>query len=364
MKKITLILFFISATFIFSTNIRILIAKEPLIRLKFSKIQINSNGKVRTFYKSMIISSNSKGITVFYNDKTSNFPGIKFKSNLLRLNGKKYSGNFKIFRIKKNIFVVMSIGMEDYVRGVLPGEMPSNWPIEALKAQAILARTYGHYHLLHHKKYYDLGSNINFQIFSGNVGIDQEVIKAVKATRHLVLTYSNYPIVVFYHSTCGGMTESAENVWGKGYPYLVSKKCDYCKSSPYYTWSYTFTMEEFVNILNKKKGSNFSYITDIQSEGKTSSHRVKNFLFINNDTGEKLEIGGNDFRMIMGPNKIKSLLVTGISIDGFNITFNGKGFGHGVGMCQYGAKTLAKNGKNYIDILNFYFPGTTLKSIE
>ncbi|MCD6578627.1 SpoIID/LytB domain-containing protein [bacterium] len=364
MKKAIIFLFLMISTLIFSTSIRILIVKEPLIKLEFSTIKTIINGVHKTYYKGMIVSSNSKGITIFYNNKTQNYTQIDFKSNFVKINGKKYSGYFKIFRHAKRIYVVLTLEMEDYVRGVLPGEMPSNWPIEALKAQAILARTYGYYHLLQHKKYYDLGSDVNYQIFSGNVGISESVNKAVRSTRHLVLTYSDFPIVVFYHSTCGGMTESSDEVWGKGYPYLTPKECNYCYDSPHFNWEYTITMDKFIGILNKKKGTDFDYITDIQYKGKTRSERVRSFLFVNSDSDKKLEIKGNDFRMLMGPNKIKSLLITNVRIDGFEIKFEGRGFGHGVGMCQYGAKHLAEEKKNYIFILDFYFHGTTLKNIQ
>ena len=349
--------------FVFGVNIRVRIANARMIKCSASKATFISGNFKKKLYGKFIITTSSSGVSLYYQDKKKNYGSFILTSDKIKIAGKNYKGKFKVMNINKKVAIVLTLDMEEYVKGVIPGEMPLDWPKEALKAQAVLARTYGYYSIFKKRTYYDVGSTSNYQVFVGNNKRNENVCKVVDGTSGIVATYHDYPIEVFYHSTCGGRTETSEDLWGTGFPYLQSVKCDFCGSSPYYLWTYTMPIEDLVEIVNKL-GGNFDCITDISCPKKTKSERAKYFIFSDNESEISFNVTGKDLRMTIGPNKLKSLLITRIELDGFNIIFTGHGFGHGVGLCQYGAKRLAEMGYSYTNILNYYFRDIKLTKLK
>lgn len=248
---------------------------------------------------------------------------------------------------------IQKLDLESYIQGVLAGEMSSSWPEEALKAQAIAARTYAIMRMSERKdRAYNLTNSINHQVFKRKS--DQKLEVAVRETRGMILTFDNRPINALFHSTCGGHTTDAKSVWGgSSKAHLKGVVCGFCRSSPHSSWSVAIPLDEFqkkfsreikgLRILNR---SSDGHVTEIQLMGP-----------------KPLTISGNDLRMRLGPMRVKSTLVKDISMLGNKIQISGRGFGHGLGMCQYGAKGMAKAGKVYSQILYHYYPGTTIKRI-
>jgi stage II sporulation protein D len=272
---------------------------------------------------------------------------------------------------------VISLDLEDYVKCVVASEMPASFHAEALKAQAILARTY---------------AVRKMQIFGGsptlpgkadvtsNPAKDQawtpeniikerwgligtwlnwpKIEKAVEDTRGLILTYKGLPAEALYHSTCGGKTEAARDVWSNDVPYLKSVSCPYCQSSPHYGISQVaLTAGDISKALGKLglsvPASKVSQSGMLAVTALSPTGRVKQITV----SGQSLR--GVEFRAALG---LKSTKFTW-SAKGEQVLFQVSGYGHGVGLCQYGADGAAKQGKCFADILSYYYPGTTVTGI-
>jgi len=271
---------------------------------------------------------------------------------------------------------VVRLDLEEYVKGVVACEMPASAGLEALKAQAVLARTYAA------RKMRILGgtpsredADVTSDHRQDQAWAPVEAIKerwgavsfwlnwpkierAVEETRGLILTYNAAPAEVVYHSTCGGMTEAAKDVWIKDVPYLQSVPCNFCSHSPYYN-AQTVTIplsrvSEALGTLgiavpvSTLASGGFPVVSQVSPTG-----RVKEVMV----GGERIR--GLEFRMALG------LRSTNMSwaIRGNNAVFQVKGYGHGVGMCQYGADGMARQGRTYTEILSYYFPGTKVTAI-
>ena len=242
--------------------------------------------------------------------------------------------------------------LEDYVVGVVAGEMPVNFPHEALKAQAVATRTYAVRQLQSNPnmKYEDIAqayvSVDKMKEMWGN-NFDEYYAKIknnVYQTAGEILEYNNEPILAAFCSTTNGYTEECQNVWTQDLPYLKSVKSEGDELSPYYSDSVTVTKKQFGSIFGS---------TDFAVTEKTNAGYVKS-----------VNIGGNVYsgdkiRQIMG---LRSTCFDIIN-EGENITFSTKGYGHGVGMSQYGACFMANNGADYKTILAHYYTGTNLKNL-
>jgi len=265
----------------------------------------------------------------------------------------RYKGNIEVWRGTKSLYLIEEIPLEEYVEGVVASEIGENWEIEAIKAQAVVARTYALNRKLQNSgKKYHLTSGVLHQVYKGS-NSDINISIAVNATEGEVLIYDGKPIEAFYHSTCGGQTEDPKEVFGRGYPYLKPIRSE-CNLSPYQIWSRKITFKELEDALGVKG------ITEIKIKSHTSTGRVKEVAVItsSNHTYEATQL-----RQMLGWKKLPS---TDFSIKVFDdyVIFDGRGYGHGVGLCQWGALEMAKKGKTYKEILSYYFPGAVLKRYE
>jgi stage II sporulation protein D len=273
------------------------------------------------------------------------------------LSGMKYSGDLQVWKGEKGLYIINEIALEDYVKGVVAAEVGSQWDIEALKAQAVAARTYALYQRvssISSKMHYHLTSTVLHQAYRGS-NIPASIAKAVDETKGEVLMYEGSPIAAFYHSTSVGMTEDPIDVFGKSYPYLKSVETS-CKLSPYFMW------EKRIPSAAIEKAMDVSGLKDIVIDAYTASNRVKVFKLVT-ETGE-VEVSGNDFRKDIGWDELPSTMITDIAKDGAVYIFDGKGYGHGVGMSQWSALEMAKAGKSYREILSTFYPGTTVDLYE
>lgn len=249
---------------------------------------------------------------------------------------------------------VVSLELEDYVTGVVGAEMPALFSSEALKAQAVIARTYA---LKANSMGRVLSDNESTQsykdngelasIWGGNYSSYYSKIKdAVNSTKGIYLTYNGNYIEALYHSTSNGKTEDSSNVWGNSYPYLVSVESSYDNTNPSFSISKSFSYSE----LSSKLGFSVNGDSDFNILGYTSGGRVSSISIDGNI------FSGVSFRSMLGLRSADFDIVK--NNDGVVITT--RGYGHGVGMSQYGANGMGKAGYSYRDILLHYYPGVSL----
>jgi stage II sporulation protein D len=311
-----------------------------------------------------VISAGKSSLLI--NGKDTALQKIKLVSRdgLIWINGKSYAGDVTIEKTwAAKTTAVNTLPLEKYMTGILAGEMPTSWPAEALKAQAVTARTYALYVMNERNQTganasFDIKSTVEDQVYSGSPHVNQKVADAVRLTEGEILTFHNKPVKTRFHSTCGGQTETSIHVWGEN---DVSKRTDdpYCKNSPYRNWQVTLSSGELSSAL-QNNGFDPGYIKSLGVELHNDSGRVAAVLI--GGSKQTISLTGNDFRRCVGFGKIKSTLFTVVQ-KGNRFVFTGKGFGHGVGMCQWGAKGMAEKGLSYKDILNFYYPGTEIKKV-
>jgi stage II sporulation protein D len=277
------------------------------------------------------------------------------------INGRKFRGNIQF--IKKDnlhLLVVNQIGLEDYVKGILYHEASHYWPPEALKSQAIVSRTYAVYQMRENSaRDFDVTGDVYSQVYGGRTSERFRTNKAVEETAGLIITYQDKPIPAYFHATCGGHTEDAFVLWKTDLAPLKGVPCNFCQESPHYNWHYVIFIGELREEL-KNAGYSLGMIKEIRILGRNNSGRVTE-LNIVTDRNE-LKIPAKDLRNIVGPDLIRSTKFN-VTIEGQDAIFEGTGWGHGVGLCQWGAYFMAKQGWDAKKILQYYYPGTDVKTL-
>jgi stage II sporulation protein D len=209
------------------------------------------------------------------------------------------------------------------------------------------------------KKDFDLTSDVYSQVYGGKGAERYRINKTVDETKGLVLTYRGKVFPAFYHSTCGGHTEDASLFWNINIEPLRGVPCSFCQDSPHFRWHSVLSQEEVKNALIKS-GYQIENIKDILILSRDKSNRIANIKIITEK--KDIEISAKDFRNIIGPNIIRSTNFD-VKIIDHDIVFRGLGWGHGVGLCQWGAYFMAKLGYSYKQILEYYYPGAQISSI-
>jgi stage II sporulation protein D len=281
------------------------------------------------------------------------------------VDGNRYKGAIELIEDKSGCLTVINeLFLEEYVMGVLAGEIPGSWPMEALKAQAIAARTFALYKQDEAKKKsqtYDIENTALAQMYRGSRLVNQNIRQAVIETEGEILTYQDKPIMAVFHSNCGGETTSAVDVWGQDKPYLRPASCDFGNHGPHYEWKATIKVSDIVRKLRAADIPIYD-IVQISSVERDESHRVKVLSLMDGD-GVKKQIKGAVFRMAVGPDIIRSTRFEA-QLQGDRIEFTGMGWGHGVGLCQEGAYGMAKAGYGAFDILRHYYYGVILDKMR
>lgn len=304
----------------------------------------------------------------------------KDTTQFLTYNGLRFRGNLKIINSSDSIAVVNTIDLESYLKGVIPKEMPlgkGEEYFEALKAFAICARTYSLNRMKRNGDNFDVFVDTRDQVYGG-VDAEKEISnRAVDETKGLVLTYDRKIATVFYHSTCGGRTEKVQNVFAvDSIPYLQGVEDGYppyCSISPSFNWTETYPEDLFIDRLRNAGliDSEFYRISEIEVVIRFESGRVNELkidLVSSTDKNKSISIFGNNIRSIIRTANNKSILKSNwfdINLDeNKNVTITGKGYGHGVGFCQWGAINQSKLGYGYKKILFHYFPGTKISYLN
>jgi stage II sporulation protein D len=280
--------------------------------------------------------------------------GIKpIDKGCISFNGKSYRGHLRIYVKEEKLFIVNLAELEEYLYGVLPHEVPSSWPLSALKAQAIAARTYALYHMAKREhELFDVFSTTASQVYGGKDRERTSTRRAVDETRGLVLCNDNKIILALYHANSGGETEPSETVWGRRYVYLNGQKDEFSKYLPGASWDKLLSGDEISRRL-MHFGFSEQIIEEIVPVERSNSGRITKLKIVLGD--ETLLLSGNSFRLMINPGKVKSANFS-IEKKGRKFLFKGTGYGHGVGMSQWGAYQMAKKGYDYDRILKFYYP--------
>lgn len=276
------------------------------------------------------------------------------------LNGRRFRGALQFVKSGENkLLAVNEIGLEDYVKGILYHEVSHYWPMEALKAQAIACRTYALYQMQENKaKDFDVTSDVFSQVYGGRASERYRTNRAVEESAGLVVMYRGKVIPAYYHATCAGHTEDASLLWNTDLPPLKGVECPFCKESPHFSWHYVISLQELKDAL-AGAGYRLAAVKGIKITGRTASGRVAGIAFTDGD--KEITLSGKDFRALLGHNLIRSAKFN-VSISGGDAVFEGTGWGHGVGMCQWGAYFMAKQGRTAEEILAYYYPGADVKA--
>ncbi|MCL2283156.1 MAG: SpoIID/LytB domain-containing protein [Fibromonadales bacterium] len=290
---------------------------------------------------------------------------------------KEYRGSFAVLSTDSGLAIINVVHIEDYLKGLVPHEIGKlkRDGIEALKAQAVAARTYAYKHIGSRKAQgFDIYADTRDQVYNGKIGEDSIANEAILATTGLVIKYNGSLTEAYYHSTCGGKTESAE-VWGQeSKPYLVSVSDSangraYCELSSLMKWEETFSKEELVYLFQKNaisaradKTFSFSKIEQIIIKEKFPGGRVKR-LVVFTDNGSFEVFGDRARRLFAREGKILPSLLFSIAPKGNSFVVTGGGYGHGIGMCQMGARARAVAGQGFEEILKAYYNGISIEKI-
>lgn len=256
-----------------------------------------------------------------------------------------------------------SMKMEEYIAGVVGGEMKNDWPVEALAAQAIIARTFTLQAIEEKGGVPARGTQAStdikeFQAYNAKA-VNDKVKQAVQMTRGMIITYQGKPAKTWFHASAGGVTATAKE--GLAYneaepPYIQSVQSpDDLAPADVQNWTATFTKAAVIEAM-AKQGKKVNAIDSFAIGQKGPSKRTMAFTVNGN-----IEVSAPPLRVALDSTKLKSLLLDKVEVSGDSITFSGKGYGHGVGMSQWGANKLATEGKKPEEIVSHYYRGVTIE---
>ncbi|MBQ8002074.1 MAG: SpoIID/LytB domain-containing protein [Clostridia bacterium] len=332
-------------------------------------------------------------------------------TELMQFNNSEYRGSFEVSCDTDKVTVINIVNTEEYLASVLGCEMSVSWPMEALKAQAVCARNFAIKNLGKHSSYgFDICTTQDCQVYRGTSSEGTKTIKAVQETAGVLVTYKGKVVPLFYFSCDGGYTENSENVWVSAEGYLRGKKDIYEKEeyATYYNWSVTYTKGEIENILNTRR-MGVGELLDIRIDEMSENNGVIKLTFVGTE-GEKtvtktstrtvLSLKSQAYTIekhaseatvetqletvtyhVLTAEGVKQVTnpayaLTGTGLEAIpyetveverpaqgyaSYTFNGHGWGHLVGMSQWGAYSMAVEGYTYKDILSFYFTDIEIK---
>ncbi len=329
--------------------------------------QAEVDGKVIGKYKNgEKLSIKKSGSTLTVNGKKAGTQ-VSFKAGntgaAFSAKGNRYRGNMKAIASGSGVTLVNEVSMEDYLKGVVPCEIVPSWKIDAIKAQAVAARTYAMFHKNGYRSAgYDMTDDTRSQVYRGVSVETESTNRAVAETAGEVVTYGGKPIDAVFHSSGGGYTENCENVWGTAVPYLKGVPEEKYAEQ----WTKSAPLTSFANVAAVGKLKNIK-LTKLRigeahkSKDRGVSGRVKTVTVVGSQ-GTKTLSGDK----IQSAFDLNSTLFD-ISIKGKNIIFTGYGYGHGLGLSQWGAQAMAEkhgDGKDYYkQILTHYFTGTKVEKV-
>lgn len=349
--EVTISARFGALSLILDSNQNIQIEKDEVFKIKKSssvfKIQ---KGETTFLAKEILVQSNSNSLI----------------NVITKESGYKYFYGTLLFDKKTGLKPVNRVSLEDYVSSVVGSEMNFTNP-EALKVQAVISRTYALWNLGTTKRgWYHVTDHTMSQVYNGEAIEKPWFREAALATKGEVALYGDKLILAVFSSTCGGFTSNNESTWsGKPLPYLRGHSDhDACKESPHFSWKFALSSKQWKQWISSQTSSKSD---DLKITESNADGRINRLALVQNHSNKTdLNWKANDFRLKMirsfGPKSLKSTFFT-IEQTADSILFAGKGMGHGIGVCQWGALGLSESGWKYQDILRFYYGGIEIKNV-
>jgi stage II sporulation protein D len=264
-----------------------------------------------------------------------------------------YRGDVRLIRQGNGVTAVNLVDLEEYLYSVVGSESIPSWPLEALKAQAVAARSYAIYQTSKESnRYYDLDTTTATQVYKGLNNEYVSTVEAVEATKGKVMTYSGKVILAAFHAASGGHTENVEDVWMSPLPYLRGV-VDYDHSSPVFQWNKTLSAKEISRQIGGVGTVTSLVPVKITPRGRVATLRISG-------TGGSKNLTGSQVRNAL---KLRSTLFT-VSKSGGTFTILGRGSGHGIGLSQWGAYGLAQKNTPYTQILAHYYQNAALTKLD
>lgn len=274
-----------------------------------------------------------------------------------RVGALRVRGAVEVLRTDRELAAVNEVPLEEYVAGVLGGEIPAGWGAAALRAQAVASRSYAlHQRAAYASRIYHVEATTQNQVYAG-AEVPETLRGAVRDTRCQILTWQGAPILAAFHATSGGRTASAREVWGRELRYLVSQEVADEDDSPDTYWRASVSRTTLGRALSAA-GYEIGDPRSMKIEERSASGRVSR-LRIRGARGETI-LSGRELRLLLGESTLRSTLFE-LRPESGGFRFVGSGRGHGVGMSQWGARSLAEHGASYREILETFYPGAELR---
>lgn len=292
---------------------------------------------------------NSPVFTLQALDSSANFELASPALKLIQL----YDGTIRLAANKGVIKLINKVTIEQYVDDVLRAEVGKDHLLELYKVQAVISRTYALDNLNKHKtEFFNLCDKVHCQVYNGKGKFNALIDSATALTRGEIITYDNKPITAAFHANCGGQTVNSEDVWNHPLPYLKSVTDTFCIYSPGAYWEKTVPAKDWLNannitVDNKK-------LTDTAVFKFVQPKRVLSYTFLTKEI---------PLKQVRTDNKLRSTFFSCYLVNN-NVIICGRGYGHGVGLCQEGASAMTRKGYDYKQIIHFYFKGVNIVSIN
>lgn len=326
---------------------------EPTVRV----LLVEREGSVRVEYGGEKVTLESAPQGILADGKAVGGVWRPPRSGVFRVDGLRVRGRLEVRRVTSGIDVINLVGLEDYVAGTLAREVYPDWHSEMLKAQAVVTRTYAlHQRVRNSGTSFDVRAGTGSQVYGGVDAETPSVRSAASATRGEYLAYRREPILAVFHSASGGRTAAAEEVWGEAIPYLVSVEVENEEDSPDTYWRASVSRTTLRRAL-APVGIQVGSIREVGVAERSPSGRALRVHVRGTKGTQAME--ARALRTALGASVIRSTLFEiRPSEEGFVIV--GSGHGHGVGMSQWGAQAMAASGAGYREILETFYPGTTV----
>ncbi len=264
----------------------------------------------------------------------------------------------------QTVTIIEEASIEEYLEGVLPHEMDPDWPLEALKAQAVVARTFTYANMGKFRKDgFDLTADTRSQVYTGMSAVNENVRAAVRQTRGEVLGWKGKLLRAHYHACCGGSTTDVNAAWTNTDEIqrpLRGVRDPWCSASPHMRWTAYFAWDDLAAAISQHHLS--GPIQSLRIGTRDAAGYIRTFLI--KSAGKTTVLKAAGLRGALGAGEMKSVRIKSVKRLRNGVEFNGAGSGHGVGLCQWGARLQASKGRSYGQILKFYFPGAELAEID
>ena len=288
---------------------------------------------------------------------------VLVRAPLLKIAGHTYRGvvevRYQIYDKRPELLVVHPLDLETYVTGIVSSELPRGWPLASYQAQAVAARTFAITQKMRRIDLpYHMETTVLDQVYGGVEREHALAEEAARTTRGQILSFRRHVAQTYFHAACGGRTESAKEGWGMNLPYLPGSSCNRCDGASRFHWTVKIARADVDRAFARVAGGP---ITAIKIKETTATKRAKT---VELRTAKKTAtVTGADFRRLLGWGVVWSTQIDKLDLTSTTLVVEGRGSGHGVGLCQWGARGFALKGTGYEQILTTYYPGAKLQRL-